>query len=61
MDATGGMADRSINIRLNRADKFLDKVRLYEQVLGKPMPDLTAAIEQVKQAVAVNRLLAVAV
>lgn len=61
LDATGGMADRSINVRLGRADKFLDKVRLYEQVLGKPLPDLTSAIEQVKQAVAVNRLLAAAV
>jgi len=61
MEATGGMADRSINVRLGRADKFLEKVRLYEQVLGRPMPDLTAAIEQVKQAVAVNRLLAASV
>jgi hypothetical protein len=61
MEASGGMSDRSINVRLGRADKFLDKVRTYEQVLGKPMPDLTAAIEQVKQAVAVNRLLAAAV
>lgn len=40
---------------------FLDKVRSYEQMLGKPLPDLTDAIEQVKQAVAVNRLLAAAV
>jgi len=61
MEATGGMADRSINVRLGRADKFLEKVRLYEQVLGRPMPDLTSAIEQVKQAVAVNRLLAASV
>jgi len=61
MEAAGGMADRSISIRLNRADRFLEKVRVYEQVLGKPMPDLTAAIEQVKQAVAVNRLLAASV
>jgi hypothetical protein len=61
MEAAGGMADRSISIRLNRADRFLEKVRVYEQVLGKPLPDLTAAIEQVKQAVAVNRLLAASV
>ena len=61
MDATGGMADRSINCRLDRANVFLDKVRSYEQLLGKPLPDLTDAIEQVKQAVAVNRLLAASV
>jgi hypothetical protein len=61
MEATGGMADRSINVRINRADRFLEKVRLYEQVLGRPLPELTSAIDQVKQAVAVNRLLAAAV
>lgn len=59
--ATGGMADRSINVRLNRANAFLDKVQAYERILGKPLPDLTDAIEQVKQAVAVNRLLSAAV
>lgn len=61
MEATGGMADRSINVRLDRANVFLDKVRTYERLLGKPLPDLTNAIEQVKQAVAVNRLLSAAV
>jgi hypothetical protein len=30
-------------------------------VLGRPLPELTSAIDQVKQAVAVNRLLAAAV
>ena len=61
LEATGGMADRSINCRLDKANVFLDKVRTYEQLLGKPLPDLTDAIEQVKQAVAVNRLLSAAV
>lgn len=61
MEATGGMADRSINVRLSRANEFLKKVRLYEAIIGKPLPDLTEAIEQVKQAVAVNRLLSAAV
>jgi hypothetical protein len=37
MEATGGMADRSINVRMGRADKFLEKVRLYEQVLGRQL------------------------
>lgn len=59
--ATGGMGDRSINVRLSRADAFLDKVRAYERIVGKPLPDLTDAIEQVKQAVAVNRLLSASV
>lgn len=59
--ATGGMADRSINVRLNRANAFLDKVQTYERILGKPLPDLTDSIEQVKQAVAVNRLLSASV
>lgn len=61
LEASGGMADRSINVRLDRANVFLSKVRHYESILGKPLPDLTDAIEQVKQAVAVNRLLAAAV
>lgn len=61
MEAAGGMADRSITVRLDRANVFLEKVRTYERLLGKPLPDLTDAIEQVKQAVAVNRLLSVAV
>ena len=61
MEASGGMADRSINVRLDRANVFLDKVYTYERLLGKPLPDLTDAIEQVKQAVAVNRLLSAAV
>lgn len=61
LEAGGGMADRSINVRLARADAFLDKVRAYERIVGKPLPDLTDAIEQVKQAVAVNRLLSASV
>lgn len=61
MQAGGGMTDRSITVRIDRANAFLDKVRHYESLLGKPLPDLTDAIEQVKQAVAVNRLLSASV
>lgn len=61
VNAEGGMSDRSINVRLARANTFLDKVRQYESMLGKPMPTLVDAIESAKQAVAVNKLLATAV
>lgn len=58
LEATGGMADRSIACRVEKANKFLSKVQQYESLLGRPLPELTDAIEQTKNAVAVNRLLA---
>lgn len=61
MNAQGGMSDRSVNIRIERANTFLSKVQQYESLLGRPLPELVAAIEQAKQAVAVNRLLSAAV
>lgn len=61
MSAEGGMSDRSINCRTDRANKFLAKVQQYESLLGRPLPELTDAIEQTKQALAVNRLLAASV
>jgi hypothetical protein len=60
-EATGGMTDRSIDVRIARANRFMAKVRQYEDLLGKPLPDLSEAIESAKQAVAVNRLLSVAI
>lgn len=61
MQATGGMNDRSVNVRIGRANTFLAKVQQYESMLGRPLPDLVDAIEQAKQAVAMNRLLSAAV
>lgn len=61
MEATGGMTDRSIQVRLNKANNFLALVEQYEELMGIDMPELRDAIERTKQAVAVNRLLAAAV
>lgn len=58
LNAQGGMSDRSINVRIERANRFLAKVQQYESLLGRPMPELTDAVEQTKAAVAVTRLLA---
>lgn len=61
MEATGGMNDRSINVRLARANRLLALVEQYQSLTGISMPELTDAIERCKQAVALNRLLAAAV
>jgi hypothetical protein len=61
MEATGGMNDRSVNVRLARANKLLALVEQYQSLTGIAMPELTDAIERCKQAVALNRLLAAAV
>jgi hypothetical protein len=61
LEANGGMTDRSVSVRLDRANKFLAKVQQYESLFGRPLTDLTDAIEQTKSAVAVNRLLATSV
>jgi hypothetical protein len=61
LEAGGGMNDRSINVRLSRANKLLALVEQYQSLTGIAMPELTDAIEQCKQAVAVNRLLAASV
>jgi len=60
-EATGGMNDRSINVRIARANKLLALVEQYQSLTGIAMPELTDAIEQCKHAVALNRLLAAAV
>ena len=61
LEATGGMNDRSINVRLARANRLLALVEQYQSLTGIAMPELTDAIEQCKRAVAVNRLLAASV
>lgn len=60
-EATGGMNDRSVNVRIGRANRLLALVEQYQSLTGIAMPELTDAIEQCKQAVALNRLLAAAV
>jgi hypothetical protein len=59
--AEGGMQDRSIRLRMGRADAYLRKVSLYEKLTGETLADLSAAVEQAKQALAINRLLSAAV
>jgi hypothetical protein len=61
LGAEGGLQDRSIRLRIERADGYLRKVGQYEAITGQTLADLTAAIEQAKQALALNKLLAVAV
>jgi ABC-type histidine transport system ATPase subunit len=61
LSAEGGMQDRSIRLRMSRADEYLKKVSLYEKLTGETLAGLSGALEQAKQALAINRLLAVAV
>lgn len=60
-NATDGFSDRSIKVRLARANKLMAMVNEYRSLLSVDMPELTAAIEQAKQAVAVHRLLSASV
>lgn len=60
-NATDGFSERSIKVRLARANKLLAMVNEYRSLLGVDMPELTDAIEQAKQAVAVHRLLSASV
>ncbi len=59
--AEGGLQDRSIRLRMGRVDAYLRKVSQYETLTGRTLSDLTGAVEQAKQALALNQLLAVAV
>jgi hypothetical protein len=59
--AQSGMQERSIRLRMSRADSYLKKVSLYEKLTGETLSDLSGAVEQAKQALAINRLLSVAV
>lgn len=60
-NATDGFSERSIKVRLGRANRLLSMVNEYRQLMGVDMPELTDAIEQAKQAVAVHRLLSASV
>lgn len=57
----GGMQDRSRRLRIDRANAYLTKVRQYEALTGQTLSDLVGAVDRAKQALALNRLLAVAV
>jgi hypothetical protein len=61
LDAEEGMQERSIRLRMGRADAYLRKVAVYEKLTGETLADLSGAVEQAKQALAINRLLSVAV
>lgn len=60
-NATDGFSERSIKVRLARANRLLSMVNEYRSLMGVDMPELTDAIEQAKQAVAVHRLLSASV
>lgn len=60
-NATEGFSDRSIKVRLARANKLLSMVNEYRSLLGVEMPELTDAIEQAKQAVALHKLLSTSI
>ena len=61
MTAEGGMRDRSVAVRTNKANEFLRKVELYEQFTGRTLTDLTSAVVQAKNALAVSRMLAASI
>jgi hypothetical protein len=61
LESHGSLQARSLRSRLDRVNGYLDKVVQYEAITGHAMSDLSAAIERAKQALALNRLLSVAV
>lgn len=61
LSAEGGMQDRSIRLRMSRADSYIQKVSLYETLTGQTLADLSGAVEQAKQALALNQLLSAAI
>jgi hypothetical protein len=61
LESQGSLQARSLRSRLDRVNGYLDKVVQYEAITGHAMSDLSAAIERAKQALALNRLLSVAV
>lgn len=60
-NAADGFSDRSIKVRLARANKLLAMVNEYRSLMGVDMPELTDAIEHAKQAVNLHRLLSASV
>ena len=61
MAAEGGMADRSIRVREQRAEAMLAKVKAYEGYTGATLTGLASAVDKVKQALAMSKLLAASV
>jgi hypothetical protein len=58
MSADGGMQDRSIRIRLAKAEAFLAKITKYEGITGVTLDDLRTVADRTKQALGVQKLLA---
>lgn len=56
-----GFNDRSIKVRVARSNSMLDMIRQYRDLMGVDMPELVEAIEQVKSAVSIHRLLSASV
>jgi hypothetical protein len=61
LESQGSLQARSLRTRADRVNGYLDKVVQYEAITGHALSDLSAAIEQARQALALNRLLSVAV
>jgi len=61
LESPGSLQARSFRSRVDRVNGYLGKVARYEAITGHTLSDLSAAIEQAKQALALNRLLSVAV
>jgi hypothetical protein len=51
--------DRSIRLRMQRSEEFLAKVKAYEDITGRTMQDIRDCVEGVKNALGMQKLLAV--
>jgi len=61
LNAEGGMQDRSIRLRIERTQEFMDKVAQYESITGVAMGSMRDAIEKTRQALAMQKMMASAV
>lgn len=61
LNATGGMMDRSIRLRMDKAEEFLRKIEQYEAITSVTMNDMRDAVQKTKQALALQKLVASAV
>lgn len=61
LNAQGGMQDRSIRLRMEKAQEFLRKIEQYEAITDVTMQDMRDAIEKTKQALSIQKLMAAAV
>lgn len=53
------MQDRSIRLRQQRTQEFLDKIRMYEDMTGRTLADLRDCVSTVQHALGVQKMLAV--